>query len=381
MDFLTVSGRYMYGVINGGSGSNYLEIWDVYVPTAPVYIGGSASVGHGASFMTQDGRYVYISCTLDQTVEVWDVGNVSSVTKAATISSVGTNPQRLAISGKFLYIASDNLYIYDITIPADPVSVASVPTGTINNIYIQGIYAYVIESGSNNLDIINLSTVSKSSTNNISTLGISPNPIVVSGRYAYIGGGIIGGKLGIYDISNPSTAVSIGTLTFDLPAFTQFQIAGKYLYAARDTDNAITVFDVSTPASPTEITSVTLGSRTDNIFVSGRYIYVSNYASSSFNIIEVPAINTPAIDAGSIATDQLSVLGNAQIENALLVRGSINVGFGGVAATGPLAGSSVSVGGTAMYYCSAGASAGNTCRGNGCSCSGGSWVLTGVYLK
>jgi len=38
-------------------------------------------------------------------------------------------------------------------------------------------------------------------------------------------------------------------------------------------------------------------------------------------------------------------------------------------------------GGNTIYYCSAGASAGNLCRGTGCSCSGGTWTDTGLRTK
>ena len=34
-----------------------------------------------------------------------------------------------------------------------------------------------------------------------------------------------------------------------------------------------------------------------------------------------------------------------------------------------------------MYYCSAGVSAGNLCRGNGCSCAAGTWTDTGLRAK
>ncbi len=36
--------------------------------------------------------------------------------------------------------------------------------------------------------------------------------------------------------------------------------------------------------------------------------------------------------------------------------------------------------GTQVYYCNGGASIGNLCLGNGCSCAGGAWVATPIYL-
>lgn len=41
---------------------------------------------------------------------------------------------------------------------------------------------------------------------------------------------------------------------------------------------------------------------------------------------------------------------------------------------------SVNGGTNIVYYCDAGASVGNLCRGNGCSCSGGTWVATSLKI-
>ena len=41
---------------------------------------------------------------------------------------------------------------------------------------------------------------------------------------------------------------------------------------------------------------------------------------------------------------------------------------------------SLKSGSNIVYYCNAGISSGNLCRGNGCSCVGGSWATTNLTI-
>jgi len=62
--------------------------------------------------------------------------------------------------------------------------------------------------------------------------------------------------------------------------------------------------------------------------------------------------------------------------------GSAGAGASIHADNGTVSGYYVKAGGTnILYYCSGGASAGSMCRGTGCSCSGGSWVDSGLRIK
>ena len=104
----------------------------------------------------------------------------------------------------------------------------------------------------------------------------------------------------------------------------------------------------------------------------------------------VGALSTPALAIDYNNTGFYSVEGSPSYSR-WAVRGTLlqsngsdgTVVWGGTlsSATYTMSGTlSVNSGTTQLYYCNAGVSAGNMCRGNGCSCAGGSWVAEGVFL-
>ena len=111
-------------------------------------------------------------------------------------------------------------------------------------------------------------------TGSIAT-GTQPASIYVQGRYAYV---VNGGSnsLQIFDTSNSASPVSVGSVaTGSVPISVYVQ--GRYAYVLNNTGNTLQVFDVSNPASPASVGSVATGAGTNpqSVYVQGRYAYVS----------------------------------------------------------------------------------------------------------
>ena len=71
--------------------------------------------------------------------------------------------------------------------PSSPLNVNSIATGNYPiSVYVQGRYAYVTNSGSNNLQIVDVSNPSYPVVVNSIATGTNPNSVYVQGRYAYI---------------------------------------------------------------------------------------------------------------------------------------------------------------------------------------------------
>lgn len=105
--------------------------------------------------------------------------------------------------------------------------------------------------------------------------------VFVAGNYAYVAAG---GVFSIYDVSNPATPVQVSYS--DTPGFSNsVSVSGNYAYVS--TFNAgLRIFDISNPAAPTEVGYNNDLYLASDVFVSGNYAYVSElfYGFSIFNI-------------------------------------------------------------------------------------------------
>ncbi|MGH7142282.1 MAG: hypothetical protein ACREF5_02315 [Candidatus Saccharimonadales bacterium] len=132
--------------------------------------------------------------------------------------------------------------------------------------------------------------------------GSDPYDIDVQGNYAYVVNENVN-TLAIYDISNPANPASVGSVTIpgSSPKPYSVYVSGKYAYVAAENTSLLYVYDISNPEIPTEVGSIATGSNPFSVYVSGHYAYVANEGSSTLGIYDIsnPAIPT---SVGSIAT-------------------------------------------------------------------------------
>ncbi len=106
----------------------------------------------------------------------------------------------------------------------------------------------------------------------------------------------------------------------------------------------------------------------------------STFVMDTAPTLVVPNVGVAAANSYAV----MSMTGNARggeidFYNGVTLLGSLSMDTSG---TVNMTGNVVVGSGTAkMYYCNAGASVNNLCRGNGCSCVAGTWVDTGLRIK
>ncbi|HSR89410.1 MAG TPA: hypothetical protein VLK22_03410 [Candidatus Udaeobacter sp.] len=233
------------------------------------------------------------------------VGNISNVIDTGTTitqiatTSVGTTPTFIFVSGRYAYISnsdSSSISIVDVSNPFAPVQIATTSVGSApSSIFVSGRYAYVANFNSFNISVVDVSNpfapkqVATTSANGT----VSPISIFVSGRYAYVSNGDTGnGFINIFDVSNPLAPVKISTTSVGFGPKSIY-VSGHYAYTANFSSNTISVVDVSNPSAPVQTATTSVGGAPNSIYVSGRYAYVVNQTSNTISVVDVSNPSAP----------------------------------------------------------------------------------------
>jgi hypothetical protein len=157
---------------------------------------------------------------------------------------------------------------------------------------------YVTNNNSSRLQIFDVSNPSSPVSVGLITTS-RPSGIYVQGRYAYVTSFNLS-TLQIFDVLNPSLSVSVGsasTGSFPYGVYVQ----GRYVYVVNAGSSTLQIFDVSNPSSPTSVGSVSTGSYPYGVYVQGRYAYVTNLISNTLQIFDVSNPSSPT-SVGSVPT-------------------------------------------------------------------------------
>jgi len=140
------------------------------------------------------------------------------------------------------------------------------------------------------------------------------------GKYAYVVSNGTSNNLFIADISNPATPVIVSTIT--IPGTpTDIFVTGNYAYITNISDTAeLQVVDVSVPTAPVLKASVNMAGTGNGqgVFVSGNYAYVvrasdATAGANELTVVSVATPTSPVVMGGysnNIAMNQVYVSGN-----------------------------------------------------------------------
>src|SRR5262249_36557233 len=108
----------------------------------------------------------------------------------ALASTAGSNPQCVAISGNYAYVANNGsqmLQIVDVSTPSSPQVLGSlIVAGNPIAVAVAGRYVYLLYQFSTTLDVIDVSNPSNPVSVGLVATGNLPQSIALSGRYAYV---------------------------------------------------------------------------------------------------------------------------------------------------------------------------------------------------
>lgn len=168
MDSFVIRGQYVYAP----EFNNGFQIFDISNPLSPTLKGEYNELPGTVRCTSADvsGNYAYVAC--DGVINIFDVSNPASITKAGAIS-ISMNPKHAKVYGSYLYvIAGTEFLTYNIANPLSPVKMSSVAdssNGDQGDIGISGSYLYT-------------------HTGNVYSIVNPANPVKVYRNYTFSGG-------------------------------------------------------------------------------------------------------------------------------------------------------------------------------------------------
>jgi outer membrane protein assembly factor BamB len=333
-----LAGTYFWG--SGTTASLMPSNYPVQpVLTGSLVNGAGGALLDGAHSVFVTGTRAYVASNTSDALEIIDVSDPANPSHLASVANGAggallDGAGSVYVFGNYAYIASRDsnaLEIITIAPPSSPAHVASVVNGTggyanlgapsgvfvANNSANQRTYAYVVSTGTNSLQIVDVTNPASPVRNgNISNTDAAkgnmsaPRSIYVSGNYAYIASGLSNG-IEIIDISNqwsPKHAgfIADGTGGALLNNPYSIQVVGNYAYIASYGSNALEIVDVTNPKNPKHKGNLVNGAGGASLLnpvtlaVSGIYAYVGDQESNYLEVIDVSNPAAP-VHKGSLS--------------------------------------------------------------------------------
>ncbi len=264
---ISVSGDFAFI----GSGYPGLDIFDVSDPSNPAYVKTIATGGNAEDVVTAGG-YAYLAATYAG-LAIVDIDPVETAYVVTTVET-DSNVNYVAISGDYAYITdSDYLHIVGINPPESAAIVKSVeiPSHTADGVAVSGGYAYVADYP-NQIAVINIDPPGSASIVNSVALG-SVRDVQIVGNLLYAVGGH---SFTVLDITVPASPTIVGSIT-TLPGWVyNFDLSGDYALTASYTAGLVVV-DKSTSASPSYVTTAITPGGTMDCAIRDNYAYIADY--------------------------------------------------------------------------------------------------------
>ena len=200
-----------------------------------------------ANGVAVDGDYAYVADEINHRLWVIDVSDVNSPDSVGCLQ-LTTNPQAVAVSGNYAYVAVDaaGLSVVNISNPASPSLVTTYNTpGSATGVSISGDYAFVADGGSG-LCILDISSPdSPTLAGSVDTPDFSYD-VKVSGDYAYVADGVSG--LQVIDTDSLFMGPRI-VGTYNTPGTARkLRVSGDFVFIADQ--SSLQIINVTNPSMP-----------------------------------------------------------------------------------------------------------------------------------
>jgi hypothetical protein len=299
-----VIGNYAY-VIDHYSGLLILEVSD---PVNPVLVGDYYG-GGGDDYAVYNGGFVtgnYACLTGEHCIplgEPWggyiclptagilDISDPSNPTPVGGFGGGNTEfSGDIDVSGNYLFaiLNSGGFWIIDVSDVSYTVHVGTYSGADIHHVFVDGELACVA-SNDGPFHILDISDQTNPIVAGISETSFSVEDVSIASNYAYI----VGDRLRMFDISNPSQPLLSGT-SGSLYGVHLF-LDGNYAYVAAGY-YGLRIIDVSNPTNPTLTGEYPLEGTAYDVFVSGDYAYVGDW--DTLQVINISDPSAPTLTAG-----------------------------------------------------------------------------------
>ena len=155
-------------------------------------------------------------------------------------------------------------------------------------VYVSGKYAYVASYANSRLCIFDISDPDNIAAKGYINTNLQyPKSVYVSGNYAYVAS-YSNDRLCIFDVSDPTTISAKGYISTNLDGPESVYVSGKYVYMASHNNDRLCIFDVSDPDNiiAKDYISTNLSSPM-SVYVNGNYAYVASYSNHRLCIFDI----------------------------------------------------------------------------------------------
>jgi hypothetical protein len=329
-----------FGNVGVGSTTPWaqLSINNLGGATAPLFaVSTSTAVasGWGTSLVIGASGNVGIGGTTSPTEALTVRGNILNIASSSTPPrlvgrSLGPSqlPGDVYVSGMYAYVVDEGverLLIFDVS-TTSPAFVSEVTTDTDpQSVFVDGKYAYIANLTSNSFQIFDVSRPSAPRLVTSTTTISRPTYVFVSGGYAYLTNQPASGNgvMQIYNIAS-STPELVSATGIGLGGSVKVVVQDKFAYVA-DFSNpgTLRIYDVSNPRAPAQTGTLSIGAAPVDMEISGKYLYVLNRDADNLQAIDISDPYNPRL-MSTITVDDLP-LGVAVYGRYVFV-GSYNAG-------------------------------------------------------
>jgi len=198
-------------------------------------------------FLAQ-GLYNFLGLIDPRIFEVYDVTNTANPQLIGTYQDSTQSANAVQISGNYAFLACDNDFVVlDISNPATPTRVASLPIGGIT-LALSGTHMIIgeLQNETSELVIVDISVPTAPVVAGRLSLSNPAYGIALNGATMAVG--TAPGGLSLYDISNPSAPAILWSAADGIPVWA-VAWSGNLLYAASD-QRGLIIWDASNPRLP-----------------------------------------------------------------------------------------------------------------------------------
>lgn len=282
---VVVAGQYAYIANN----NNNLQVVNINDPHYPTLVGSCAMYSDPfiyytwANCLAIKGNLAYVGTNLG--LRVIDISNPTSPTEITTYGNMSIDD--LILDGNYAYLAGDDFIVLDISSSSaihEEDSISSLPTS--QGISLKNKLVYMADA----LGRIHVIDVTQPAVLDLWPDIIEPAcpyDVEISGDFLYVADGK---GLRSYDISNPTMVSGAGNYDISYGWSNNIAVSGKYAYLT-DGYNGTHVIDINNPASPVEAHSNSIPGYATAVALSGNYAFVADLFNSGLQVLDITIPN------------------------------------------------------------------------------------------
>jgi hypothetical protein len=287
-----IAGHYLVATPPIRNGFDFTDIFDV-TGSIPISAG---TLPMGTFLDAGPNRAVFADAQSGR--RVIDVsGSGSSIPFSSLFDVEVDNQGSAAVSGNLVFSAEalGGIVVYDVSVPGGPVWQSPLPFGSsLSNLAPRDqlvtptdLYIAVGQQSSGGLLVYNLQTNPASFVGSFSTGSSVAQALAISGNTLFLG---TVDNTYVLDVSTPANPTQIGVIGIGT---TSLAVSGNFLFVGT-VDNRLVVFDISNAASPVQTGAVNIPDLSIQMRTDGTRLFVAD-SSAGLLIFDISVPSTPTL--------------------------------------------------------------------------------------